>query len=517
MLTQAFYRIGIDIGGTHTDAVLVDAQSQIIAAVKITTTEQIEMGFEIVLQQLLQQIPIDFNQIKGIYLGTTHATNALLQQTDLYRVGVIRLAGQNPTSLPAGYTWPSALKKTLGLWQINVGGGFECDGTPLSNINPNEIRQAIDRLLERGAESLAIVGVFSPLNVDQEKQVKIIAEEYIGQKVPLSLSHEIGGIGFIERENSTLLNAALKKVMAYGFKKLEAIKQKMKLSCPLWITQNNGSLIQLSRALEYPVLTISAGPTNSFMGGTKLAGITDALVVDIGGTSTDIGVVRKGYPRRRLNNSQIGGVTLNFSMPDVLSIALGGGSYIIQEEKKWLISPLSCGKYINQESQAFGGSRLTLTDIAIALNHLNISGTNSKQIKITPEDCQNIMQDMLKKLSHAVERVQGCDESHLPIVVIGGGSALLPKSEKDFIRPNHAHVANAYGAALAEIAATVDTVVSLKNRNYTLTNLQEQAKELARQNGANQQTTQIVDLQIIPYHYIPNQMARVIVTASGKQ
>jgi N-methylhydantoinase A/oxoprolinase/acetone carboxylase beta subunit len=517
MLTLSQYRIGIDIGGTHTDAVLIDSQANILATVKTITTQNIEEGFEKALRKLLNETPINHTQISGIYLGTTLATNALLQQTDLYRVGVIRLAGHFPNSLPVGYAWPANLKKALGLWHMNVGGGFECDGTPLSPVTPTEIEKAIDQLLELGAESLAIIGVFSPLNSEHELEAKGLAQAYIGKKLPLSLSHEIGGIGFIERENSTILNAALKKVMATGFEKLESIKKNLGLVCPLWITQNNGSLIDLQQALDYPVLTISAGPTNSFMGGAKLAGLTDAIIVDIGGTSTDVGIVRQGYPRRRLNNSQIGGVTLNFSMPDVLSIALGGGSHVVHQDGQWSVGPLSCGRRIQQESCAFGGSLLTLTDVALVLHHLSIPETHLERIALSKNECQQVMQGVLLRLSNLFERIGGADECHLPIVIIGGGAALLPQNKHLYIRPDHAHVANAYGAVLAEIAATVDTVVSLKNRDQTLESLQEQAKKIAIQKGADSNSIQIVDQQIIPYHYVPNQMARIIVTASGKQ
>lgn len=517
MLKTQLYRIGIDIGGTHTDAVLIDDQSKIICDVKTLTTENIEEGFQTVLQQLLQQTSLNMHQIKGIYLGTTHATNALLQQKDLYRVGVIRLAGHHPISLPAGYSWPEELRKTLGLWQVNVGGGYECDGTLLSPMNPNEIRNAIDQLQALGVESLAVVGVFSPLNAEQELQVKAIAENYTGKEMPISLSHEIGGIGFIERENSTLLNAALKKVMAHGFKQLEAVKQKVGLSCPLWITQNNGSLIDLRQAIAYPVLTISAGPTNSFIGGTKLAGFADALVVDIGGTSTDIGIVKMNYPRRRLNHSQIGGVTLNFSMPDVLSVAMGGGSHVNRSENKWSIGPLSCGRKILQESQAFGGSQLTLTDVALALGHLNIPKAQVEYVALSHEDALAIMKEMMQRLEQFIEKMKGVDEAHVPVIVIGGGAYLLPDLRNQFTRPNYAHVANAYGAALAEVSATIDTVVTLVNRENTLSHLKEQAVLMAIQKGADPHEIQIIDQQIIPYHYVPNQMARVILTVSGRQ
>jgi N-methylhydantoinase A/oxoprolinase/acetone carboxylase beta subunit len=117
MLKQSQYRIGIDIGGTHTDAVLVDEHANIFNSAKTATTENIQEGFENVLKLLLAQVSIQLPEMKGIYLGTTHATNALLQQADLYRVGVIRLAGHDPASLPAGYAWPKALKEKLGLWK----------------------------------------------------------------------------------------------------------------------------------------------------------------------------------------------------------------------------------------------------------------------------------------------------------------------------------------------------------------------------------------------------------------
>lgn len=104
-------------------------------------------------------------------------------------------------------------------------------------------------------------------------------------------------MGFIERENSTILNAALKKVMTEVFSGLTATASEFGLACPFWITQNNGSILTSTQAIKYPVLTIAADPTNSFIGGRKLTQLKDAIVIDIGGTSTDIGIIRKGFPR----------------------------------------------------------------------------------------------------------------------------------------------------------------------------------------------------------------------------
>ena len=501
------YKIGIDIGGTNTDAVLVDEKSDIIASTKTSTTAEIDIGFQKVLSDILQQTNVPTSSVEGIFLGTTHATNAILQQQDLYRVGVIRLAGHMPDSIPSCYAWPQEMKKAIYVDTETVNGGFECQGEPITPLDLKEVEAAIERLIAKGSESLAIIGTFSPLNSEQELAIKNLVKD----KIPVSLSHQIGGIGFLERENSTILNAALKKVMATGFKRLEKVLIDLKINCPLWITQNNGSIIDLAHAIEYPVLTISAGPTNSFIGGTKLTQLKDAIVVDIGGTSTDAGVVRKGYPRRCINNSKIGGISLNFSMPDVLSIALGGGSHIaIDDDIR--IGPVSCSRKTLVEGVSFGGSQLTLTDIALSLGHVKIPGADPQPISKS----QEIMEKALESIHNLIAKV-GVDEQNLPVVMIGGGASLLPKLSERFLTPHYASVANAYGAALAEISATLDTVVSLVNRQATIERLQAEVIKNAIEKGADSKNVDIVDMQIIPYHYVPNSMARVIITASGQQ
>ena len=123
-----------------------------------------------------------------------------------------------------------------------------------------------------------------------------------------------------------MLNSALKNVIATGFASIEDVLKQLNLKASLWLTQNNGSLLSLSEALEFPIKTIGAGPTNSFMGASRLCGINEAIVVDIGGTSTDIGIVEGGYARSSLQAAAIGGVALHFAMPDMISLALGGGS-----------------------------------------------------------------------------------------------------------------------------------------------------------------------------------------------
>lgn len=512
------YIVGVDIGGTNTDAVLVDDKKNVISAAKTTSTHDISVGFATVLKNLIEQTTIQPDQIHNVFIGTTHATNAILQKNDLFRVGVIRIAGQKPQNLPVAYSWPLDLKEAIIGGVETVSGGWECHGGPLTLPCKNEIRGAIERLLEKQIDSIAIVGVFSPLNGEQEKLVLDLIQEIAGNDFSVSLSHEVGGIGFIERENSTILNASLKRVMQQGFCSLQAACQNLKLTCPLMVTQNDGSLIDIEHAINYPVLTISAGPTNSFIGGVRLAGLENAIVVDIGGTSTDVGLVRNGFPIRSLNKSNIGGVSLNFPMPDVLSVALGGGSIIRFNANKPLIGPTSVAKSLTSQALCFGGNELTLTDVALVMGHLEIKESQPARVSVDRTQGSIIFDQVKQKLNDLIIKIRG-EDKNLPIIFVGGGSALLPFCffTGEYQVPSFFNVANAYGAALSEISGTVDTVVSLQNRVEVLNKLYSQAQQKALDQGAIAATLRLVDQQIIPYSYVPNQIARVIVRYCGKK
>ncbi|WP_068471454.1 ROK family protein [Candidatus Protochlamydia phocaeensis] len=508
------FSIGIDIGGTNTDAVLVNDQQTIIASVKVTTTREISQGFKTAVASLLKQAAVHPSAVQGVFLGTTHAINAILQRQGLYRVGVIRLAGHQPQTLPSCYQWPKELKQAVLAGARTIDGGFECDGRAIKDLKPDQIANAIEELRKLGAESLAIIGVFSPLSREQE----IGVANYVKGEMPISLSCEIGGVGFIERENSTILNAALKKVMAQGFRSLQTACRDLGLNSPLFITQNDGSLMTLQQAIEYPVLTMSAGPTNSFRGGALLAKQTNAIVIDIGGTSTDVGLVSKGFPRRSLNTSLIGGVRLNFSMPDVLSIGLGGGSCISMEAEAFQIGPRSVARELMEKAKAFGGDQLTLTDAALVTGCLCIDQADPERSGLTRDQANRILSQAFAKVSELACAMRG-GHDYLPMIIVGGGATLFScvQMPDNCFLPSYFDVANAYGATLSEIAATIDTVVSLSQREATLESLKSQAVRQAIEQGADPDKVRLIDQHILPYPYLPNQMARVIIRAAGPQ
>jgi N-methylhydantoinase A/oxoprolinase/acetone carboxylase beta subunit len=330
------------------------------------------------------------------------------------------------------------------------------------------------------------------------------------------MSHDLGGVGFIERENATIINAALKKCMQQGFQELTSVLNDLKIHCPLYVTQNNGTILPLEKAILYPLLTISAGPTNSFIGAAKLAALNNAVIADIGGTSTDVGIVLDGFARRSINTANIAGISLNFSMPDVLSIALGGGSYVKLSEGCMAIGPESCGKNIKRESRCFGGNALTLTDIAVAEGLLSMEGV---QIPVVEKSLSRKVFGYIENQLRELKRKMAGIHKDLPLIVVGGGAELLRNCSfaQEYIIPDHANVANAYGAALAEVSGTVDTVISLINRDKIIADLTAQAIDQAQKNGAQKDTIRIIDKYILPFHYMPHNLARVRIVAVGKR
>lgn len=508
--------IGVDIGGTNTDAVLINDQGMILKAIKTNTTQDISEGFLEALGNIVGRSPGFPGKIKEVIAGTTQATNAVLQGEDLYRVGVLRIAGQNPADLPPACAWPAKLKASIIVGCKTISGGFQCNGEAITKFRPEEAREAIHQLIEMGAESIAIVGAFSPLNPCQEIEASQIITEIAGKTVPFTMSSKVGGLGFIERENSAILNSALIKVMDKGFKALEKVMRAMGLQCPLMITQNDGSLISLAQALEYPLLTISSGPTNSFIGAARLSGIDDAVIVDIGGTSSDAGIIRNGYPVRSLNRSTIGGISLNFTMPDVHSIALGGGSVVKFQDEKPILGPLSVARQLTKASFAFGGRVLTLTDAAIAYGAIHIEAADKRSVPLKEHQAKTIVDNFKLRIAELAQTMRGIS-NELPVVLVGGGAAMASFNDSKFLLPRHYDVANAYGAALSEVAGTVDKVISLTSRDSALESLHDEARKNAINNGACSENLKLVDEQIIPYSYVPNNMARVIVRYSGKK
>ncbi len=252
-----------------------------------------------------------------------------------------------------------------------VEGGVDYDGRPIMPLDERAIAAAAREMRAAGITCVAVSGIFSPLDPSMEER----AAEILRQEMPgasITLSHDLGRIGLLERENVAILNAALIPLATRTVQAFEQAVAAAGITAPLFITQNDGTVIRADLAARFPVLSFASGPTNSMRGAAFLTGMRDALVVDVGGTTSDFGALKAGFPREANTVVRVGGVRTLFRMPDLLSIGLGGGSIVREENGAIRIGPLSVGFRLTEQARVFGGPILTATDIAVRAGRISL-------------------------------------------------------------------------------------------------------------------------------------------------
>jgi len=514
-MMKEYYTIGIDIGGTHIDLVAVNKLGEILSTYKVVTGLDLTYAIIDAIQVLLGDCLL-IEQCIGVHLGTTLSLNALLELTSLYRVGVIRIAGYKP-DLPPAYQFSQQQRESMLAGFETISGGFEHNKQKiLGEFSVSDLYKAFERLLEKNAESIAIVGTFAPLYADEELEVLDRLMSLSQNLVPITLSHQVGGIGFFGRENNAILNAALKKVASQHFVDLHQALQQKGFLCELYITQNNGTLLTIDEAIAFPIKTIASGPTNSLNGACKLAGLNKAIVVDIGGTSTEIGVVENGFPRYSTLGANLAGIPTNFMLPDLHVLALGGGSMIERTKPGYVIGPCSVGAALCERAQSYHGDVLTLFDVGNVLRHV-IPEHGCMITSITLDIAQTIMALFLETIQRGIGSIM--IEGDVSMVYVGGGSENIPEHffHAKKLRPKHYQVANAYGAALAEISCSIDETRDLSEEpEKTIRGLEAQALEQVIARGACKNHVRIIEKRLLPYYYMNTQLTRIMITAAGK-
>lgn len=260
----------------------------------------------------------------------------------------------------------------------------------------------------------------------------------------------VGQLGYLERENATILNTSILKFARRTIRGFKLAIRGLGLSCPLYLTQNDGTIIDADSAEKCPIKTFSSGPTNSASGAAYLAGldtkegkIQDAqvIVADVGGTTTDVcALLSSGFPRQAGTWVEIGGVRSAFPMPEVLSIALGGGTKVEEQNGKVIVGPESVGHRLLTEGLVFGGNTLTTTDIVVASGHADIG--DKTRVKDVPKDVIAQARLRMKKLlENAVDSMKlSADDA---VVILVGGGSIVHMDDLEgvgrIIRPPYVH------------------------------------------------------------------------------
>ncbi len=508
-------RLGIDVGGTNTDAVVLDPNDRLLARAKVPTTPDVTTGIARAIASAVEPLEVDRRRITHAMLGTTHATNAVLERRRLHRVAVLRLGAPATFAVRPLFGWPEDLRAAVSAGEAIVEGGIEFDGREIVPLAADDVSRFAASVAGR-AQAVAISSVFAPVSADHELAARDLVRKELGD-VHVSLSHEIGSIGLLERENATVLNAALAGVAQDVARAFRSALRACDLDPVTYFAQNDGTLMDLEYALRFPVLTIGSGPANSIRGAVHLTGMSDAIVVDVGGTSTDVGVVVRGFPRESSTGVEIGGIKTNFRMPDLVTIALGGGTIVRSGSEGVTVGPDSVGYRLSEEGLVFGGSTPTLTDAAVAAGRLELGN------HAIPAGLRALLDAALARaeaaLADAVDRVKTSREPR-PLIAVGGGSALVPDSlpgVSDIRRPEHFDVANAIGAAIASVSGEVDRIFNLGpgGRAAAVDEAVSEARDRAVAAGASPATVEIVELEEIPLTYLINPAVRIRAKAAG--
>lgn len=503
------WRLGIDVGGTNTDAVIIDGNLKLVASTKSPTTEDVMGGIKAAMHEVVSQIgPEAAKNIGFAMLGTTHCTNAIVERKRLNKVAAVRIGAPATTAISCMADWPDELKNAMRVRDFLIHGGHEFDGREISELSEVEIREVAAAVRADGFESIAVTSVFSPVSDVHEKRAAALLHEELGEDFPVSLSSEIGTLGFLERENASILNAALYDVAHTTADSFEAALAAEGLEhVAVYLGQNDGTLMSVDYAKRYPIFTIACGPTNSIRGASFLTKKKDAVVVDIGGTTTDVGVLSHGFPRESMIAVEIGDVRTNFRMPDLVSVGLGGGSLVRKHDDGHVtVGPDSVGYQVTSKAFCFGGDTLTATDIVVAKGLVEGVGNADLVAGLDADLVEAAYAEITRIIEDAVDAMK-TSAGDVTVILVGGGSILAPdhlEGADQVLRPANFGVANAIGSAIAQVSGQIAKVFSLSEtpRDQAITESKQRACSEAIEAGADPDTVEVIEVEDIPMAYL---------------
>lgn len=315
--------LGIDTGGTYTDGAVIDlATGAILAVAKaLTTRHDLSEG---IAECLLRLNAPNLGDVQLVSLSTTLATNGIVEGQG-GEVALILIGGRPEGRLPTPNT-------------IVIRGGHDIRGREIQPLDRDRARRAIIEFREQ-VDAFAVAGYLSVRNPEHEVEVKRLIGELSGK--PTVCGHELTtALGYYERAVTAALNARLIPIITGLMDSVKAALAGMGIPAPLMVVKGDGTLMSEAVARSRPIETILSGPAASVVGGTFLSGERDAIIVDIGGTTTDIAVVHQGNPRINAEGASVGGWLTRVKAANISTVGAGGDSYIqVTWDKQITIGP----------------------------------------------------------------------------------------------------------------------------------------------------------------------------------
>lgn len=380
------FRLGVDVGGTFTDLLLVDEVSGQTYMAKVPSTpEDSSVGVLNGIDRICEESDIDPKKVSQVMHGTTVATNAVLTRKGA-KVGLITTKGYRQTLQVARSFCPGG----LGGWvsynkapllaplelTIEADERMAADGTVVSPLDGAALRKDLKRLADTGeVEALTICLLNSYVNGLHEAEVKTIAEEFFAN-VPISISSDVvPEMQEYERTETTVVNSYVRpQVSKYVANLKTSLEERLGSDVNLAILRSDGGLASARASGESPVNLLMSGPAGGVAGAMyfcQLGGFENILTFDMGGTSTDVALIQNGEARIR-RETRVSDITVRAPSVDVRTIGAGGGSiaFVPELTKALRVGPDSAGADPGPAAYMKGGEQPTVCDANVVLGYL---------------------------------------------------------------------------------------------------------------------------------------------------
>ena len=380
------FRLGVDVGGTFTDLLLVDDSSGQTYTAKVPSTpEDSSIGVLDGINRICSQSDIDLSEVAQVMHGTTVATNAVLTGKGA-KVGLITTKGYRQvlqvarSFCPGGLGgWVSYVKAPLLApleLTIEADERMGADGETVSSLDEDSLKSDLEKLnSENKIEALTICFINSYVNGDHEVQAKEIAKNVLGD-IPISISSEVvPEMQEYERTETTVVNSYVRPQVAKYVTNLQnSLQDKMGSDVNLAILRSDGGLASGRAAAESPVNLLLSGPAGGVAGAMyfcQRGGFENILTFDMGGTSTDVALIQDGEARVR-RETRVGDVTVRAPSVDVRTVGAGGGSiaFVPELTKALRVGPESAGAEPGPAAYKKGGEKATVCDANVVLGYL---------------------------------------------------------------------------------------------------------------------------------------------------
>ncbi|HWI70999.1 MAG TPA: hydantoinase/oxoprolinase family protein [Baekduia sp.] len=450
-------RVGIDVGGTFTDAALIDAEGRLFIAKLPTRIDDRAAGFAQGVSEVTERAGAPASEIAFLAHGTTVATNAIVENTlaktalitnegfgDLLEIGTM----QRPDSFDISVKKPAPIVARDNVFEVSARTGP--DGAELSPLDEAEVRDIAARLREREIEAVSVCLLFSFLSSEHERRIAAILREQL-DGVPVSISSRVAPeLREYVRAVTTTLNASLLPLVGSYVDRLVDSARDFGRDLPLHLMQSNGGLATPDVVADLPVALAASGPAAGVVGAARLASLddeNDLVSLDVGGTTADIALITGGQASTRFQ-ATIGHWPVTLPQVDVISVGAGGGSLArVDAAGGLVVGPESAGARPGPAAYGVGGEHATLTDASVVIGvlakgrslpgDLRLDGDRARAVVeqdvgiplgLDPETAANaIIRVAVTNMANAVRLVsvgRGQDPRELSLVAVGGAGPM---------------------------------------------------------------------------------------------